>query len=152
MPPAPRDRATRIADTRRRLREDVDCWVASAGDASPWLVPLSFVFTDGNLLMVTSRTGRLVRDLASRPRVRVALGHTRDVVLIDGDVTVTPIGEDAWNTHDEAMRALRDKLDSDPSTWATALLAVTPRRIQAWREENELAGRELMADGTWHDA
>jgi hypothetical protein len=24
-----------------------------------------------------------------------------------------------------------------------------PRRIQAWREANELAGRELMRDGVW---
>jgi NADPH-dependent FMN reductase len=24
-----------------------------------------------------------------------------------------------------------------------------PRRIQAWREENELAGRDLMRDGRW---
>jgi hypothetical protein len=26
---------------------------------------------------------------------------------------------------------------------------VTPRRIQAWREENELAEREIMRDGRW---
>ncbi len=28
-------------------------------------------------------------------------------------------------------------------------LHVTPRRIQAWREENELADREIMRDGRW---
>jgi hypothetical protein len=26
---------------------------------------------------------------------------------------------------------------------------VSPRRIQAWREVNELPGRELMRDGRW---
>jgi hypothetical protein len=26
---------------------------------------------------------------------------------------------------------------------------ITPRRIQAWREENELQDRELMRDGRW---
>ena len=26
---------------------------------------------------------------------------------------------------------------------------ITPMRVQAWREENELAGRELMRDGGW---
>jgi hypothetical protein len=26
---------------------------------------------------------------------------------------------------------------------------ITPRRIQAWREANELAGRTLMRDGRW---
>jgi hypothetical protein len=30
-----------------------------------------------------------------------------------------------------------------------AYFRVTPRRIQAWREENELAGRDLMRDGQW---
>jgi len=30
-----------------------------------------------------------------------------------------------------------------------AYLRVTPRRIQAWREENELAEREVMRDGHW---
>ncbi len=26
---------------------------------------------------------------------------------------------------------------------------IVPRRIQAWREANELAGRDLMRDGRW---
>jgi hypothetical protein len=26
---------------------------------------------------------------------------------------------------------------------------ISPRRIQAWREANELAGRELMRDDRW---
>ncbi len=26
---------------------------------------------------------------------------------------------------------------------------ITPRRVQAWREANELAGRDLMRDGEW---
>ena len=26
---------------------------------------------------------------------------------------------------------------------------ISPRRIQAWREVNELSGRELMRDGRW---
>jgi len=26
---------------------------------------------------------------------------------------------------------------------------ISPRRIQAWREVNELPGRELMRDGCW---
>ena len=47
MRPEARSRAQRVADTRDRLRTDVDCWVASAdevGDA--YLVPLSY-YWDG---------------------------------------------------------------------------------------------------------
>ncbi len=28
-------------------------------------------------------------------------------------------------------------------------ISLTPERIQAWREENELAGRDIMVDGRW---
>jgi hypothetical protein len=30
-------------------------------------------------------------------------------------------------------------------------LRLRPERIQAWRESNELAGRQLMRDGEWLD-
>jgi len=41
--------------------------------------------------------------------------------------------------------------DWDPRTAGAshAYLVLRPERIQAWREENELAGRTLMRDGTW---
>jgi len=29
------------------------------------------------------------------------------------------------------------------------VIHVTPLRIQAWREENELAGRTIMRSGVW---
>ena len=39
----------------------------------------------------------------------------------------------------------------DPRTLATPYrwFRISPRRIQAWREVNELADRELMRDGRW---
>ena len=39
----------------------------------------------------------------------------------------------------------------DPRALATPYrwFRVTPRRVQAWREVNELPGRELMRDGRW---
>jgi hypothetical protein len=43
------------------------------------------------------------------------------------------------------------KTGFDPRRLATPYLyfRVRPRRIQAWREANELDGRELMRDGEW---
>jgi hypothetical protein len=32
-----------------------------------------------------------------------------------------------------------------------AYFRLTPERIQAWREANELSGRELMQNGAWLD-
>ena len=37
--------------------------------------------------------------------------------------------------------------ESTPYRW----YRLRPRRIQAWREANELAGRELMRDDRWLD-
>jgi hypothetical protein len=39
----------------------------------------------------------------------------------------------------------------DPRALATPYrwFRICPRRIQAWREVNELPGRELMRDGRW---
>src|SRR5690348_10341811 len=52
--PAARSRAQRRADTERRLREDVDLWVATAAaDGTPYLVPLSFDWEDGAILVAT---------------------------------------------------------------------------------------------------
>ncbi len=43
------------------------------------------------------------------------------------------------------------KTGFDPRAEATRFryFRIRPRRIQAWREANELAGRDLMLDGAW---
>jgi hypothetical protein len=42
-------------------------------------------------------------------------------------------------------------MSADPRALATPYrwFRIVPRRMQAWREEDELAGRELMRDGSW---
>ena len=37
------------------------------------------------------------------------------------------------------------RAEATPYRW----FRIFPRRIQAWREANELEGRELMRDGRW---
>lgn len=145
MSPAPRDIAARVRDTRSCLEHDVDAWVATAGSQGPWLVPLTFSWDGATLLFATSASSRTARNLAGVPAVRVGLGQTRDVVLIDGDASVVPIdGLDATTADRFAA-----KTGSDPRGWASAAILVTPRRIQAWREENELDGRLVFDDGQW---
>lgn len=144
----PRSLEQRLADTRARLARDVDAWVASAGVDRPWLVPLSFVYADGELLFATDAESGTVTNLAHSSVVRIALGETRDVVLIDGIVTVEPI---ASMTEAQAARYVDLNAGSDPREWADSLLRLRPRKVQAWREENELRGRHLMIDGRWLD-
>src|SRR5918998_971745 len=92
MAPEPRPRAERRRDTEHRLNHDVDCWVASASaDGAPYLVPLSFDRDGGALLVATPTDSLTGRNLAANRTVRLALGHTRDVSMIDGEVEVLEI-------------------------------------------------------------
>jgi hypothetical protein len=85
----PRSRAQRRGDTKHRLTHDVDVWVASASaDGAPYLVPLSFDWDGEALLMATPMDSPTGRNLAASRAVRLGLGHTRDVSMIDGEVEV----------------------------------------------------------------
>jgi nitroimidazol reductase NimA-like FMN-containing flavoprotein (pyridoxamine 5'-phosphate oxidase superfamily) len=144
----PRPRAQRRRDAERRLTHDVDVWVASASaDGAPYLVPLSFDWDGGSLLLATPADSPTGRNLATTRSARVALGHTRDVVVVDGDVEVLEI--DALPREAGDRFAARTGFDpralSTPYRW----FRVAPRTIQAWREVDELPERDLMRDGRW---
>ncbi|MCH0541949.1 pyridoxamine 5'-phosphate oxidase family protein [Streptomyces sp. MUM 203J] len=145
-PPA-RSREQRKQDVMARLEGDEDVWVATAsGAGEPLLAPLSFVWHEGALLMCTRRTNRTARNLTPRGRVRLSLGHTRDVVLLDGDAEAV----EGHALDPAAADAFAGKLNWDPRAGnAWLYLRVTIRSVRAWREENELADRLLMREGTW---
>ncbi|HEX7497945.1 MAG TPA: hypothetical protein VF344_05720 [Candidatus Limnocylindrales bacterium] len=79
--------------------------------------------------------------------VRLGIGPTRDVILIEGTVQVLAIGEIPQQVGD----AFAAKSGFDPRLESSAYLyfRVMPQRLQAWREANELDGRELMRGGQW---
>ena len=88
MTPAARSRAQRQADTLALLRTEVDCWVASAdGMGNAHLVPLSFYWDGEALVLATPRSSPTATNLLRAGVARVAVGRTRDVVLVDGRVT-----------------------------------------------------------------
>jgi hypothetical protein len=144
---SPRPGAQRRRDTEHRLAHDVDLWVASASaDGVPYLVPLSFDWDGEALLIATPANSPTGRNLAATRTARIGLGETRDVSMIEGDVEVLEI--DALPREQGDRFAARAGFDPRPLAnyrW----FRVTPRRIQAWREVDELADRELMRDGRW---
>ena len=99
------------------------------------------------LLVATSTTSPTDRNLALTQAARLALGPTRDVSMIDGHLEVVEI--DALDRQRAARFARRAGFDprmlATPYRW----FRIAPRRIRAWREANELAGRDLMGDGRW---
>ena len=148
MSTSPRSRAERRRDTEHRLSHDIDVWVASASaDGDPHLVPLSFDWDGEALLAATPAESPTGRNLAATRTARLALGHTRDVAMIEGDVEVLAI--DALPPHLGDRFAARTGFDPRSLTTSYRWFRITPHRIRAWREENELTGRELMRDGRW---
>lgn len=141
---APRTRAQRQSDTLAKLRDDVDLWVASADDAGgAYLVPLSFHWDGSALTLATPRASRTAVNLLRAGWARVALGPTRDVVIIEGSVAEHPRGADP------ALEAAHAEHSGFEPPEDYIYLRITPRSIQAWREADELAGRRLMRDGAW---
>ena len=145
MTAPPRPLAQRIQDTRRRLGEDVDAWVATADRAgAPYLVPLSFLWDGETLLISTAASNPTARNLRAGSRVRLTIGSTRDVVLIEGSAVV------ADGISDEVADAFATKTGFDPRKQRNyPYFRVRPHLIQTWREVNEIAGRDLMVGGEW---
>ena len=143
----PRTREQRRRDTVRRLEEDTDCWVATADEEGrPSLRPLSYLWEDDTLLLATPPQNPTGRGLA-RGAVRIGLGATRDVVMVDGTVEMlSGVPDDVGNRF-----AARTGFDPRTEPNEYRYYRVTPTRIQAWREADELAGRDLMKDGVWLD-
>jgi hypothetical protein len=148
MPADPRSGAQRRRDTEHRLMHDIDAWVASASaDGTAYLVPLSFDWDGEALLLATPTDSPTGRNLATTRSVRLGLGHTRDVSMIEGEVEVLEIDAlpQEWGDRFVVRTGFDPRALSTPYRW----FRVSPRRIQAWREVNELSGRELMRDGRW---
>jgi hypothetical protein len=113
------------------------------------MVPLSYAWTEGRLIVATASRTPTAVNLMATGLARVAIGSTDDVVLIDVTVeTAVPL--------EDVSRELADlyaaQSDWDPRTGTdlpTHYFVLTPTRVQAWREANEQAGRTLMRDGAW---
>jgi hypothetical protein len=154
MAPAPRSTAQRKADTLAKLTAPAaDIWVASAsvsdaGAARPYLVPLSLAWVDERIVLALEADSRTARNLPAGMLTRLALGPTRDVVMIDAVVERIVAAEQVPMAIADAYAA---QSDWDPRTAGEGYvyLVLEPRRIQAWREENELRGRVLMRNGRW---
>ncbi|WNI24834.1 pyridoxamine 5'-phosphate oxidase family protein [Streptomyces sp. ITFR-16] len=146
-PEPPRSREQRTQDTLDRLEKDKDAWVSTASaDGVPTLVPLSYVWHEGTLLMATRRTNPTAVNVTPAGQARIALGHTRDVVIIEATAEVV----EGTDLPTAAGDAFATKFDWDlRGRPAWVYLRFTPHAVRAWREVNEQPGRELMADGHW---
>ncbi|MEU6666748.1 pyridoxamine 5'-phosphate oxidase family protein [Streptomyces sp. NPDC046727] len=143
-----RTAAQRKQDVLARLEREIDIWVASAdAQGLPCLVPLWFAWDGESLWLCTRGTNPTGRNLRGGGRTRLALGDTRDVVLVDGEVRAFGAGD----VPEAAAAAFTAKTGWDPRTDSPAYVyfQVRPRAVQAWHGVHELRGRHLMRDGAW---
>ncbi|TMQ90046.1 pyridoxamine 5'-phosphate oxidase family protein [Actinomadura soli] len=149
MPPPARTPEQRKRDVLDRLGRDVDAWVATADPrtGAPYMVPLSFRWDGSSLLVATPSASVTGRNLRASGTVRVGVGGTRDVIMIDGAVEALEAAE----LPDGAADAFAAATGFEPRSLSEHYLyfRVRPSRIQAWREVNELRGRDVMRDGEW---
>ena len=149
MTPPPRTPHQRKQDTLQRLEQDINAWVATADPESgvPYLVPLSFLWDGRTVLVATPASSPTGRNLQASGRVRLGIGPPRDVVMIEGTVQAVAATEITQEVGD----AFAAKTGFDPRQLRSPYLyfRIHPQRLQAWREANELKGRELMRGGHW---
>jgi hypothetical protein len=110
-------------------------------------VPLSFLWDGTTLLVATPSSSPTSRNLQATGKVRLGIGPTRDLVLIEGTVHALA----ATELPGEVGDAFAAKTGFDPRQLTSLYLyfRIHPQRLQAWREVNELEERELMRGGRW---
>lgn len=114
---------------------------------TPHLVPLSCDWDGETLLLTTPAESVTGANLAATGVARLGLGGTRDVSMIDGRVEVLEMDELPKERADRF--AARTGFDPRALSVRYRWFLVSPTCIQAWREEDELAERELMRGGRW---
>jgi hypothetical protein len=110
-------------------------------------VPLSFDWDGEALLLATPANSPTGKNFAANRTARLGLGDTRDVSMIEGDVDVLEMH--ALSQEQGDRFAARTGFDPRTPDGRYRWFRISPRRIRAWREVNELSDSELMRDGRW---
>ena len=147
----PRPAEVRKVDALALLQApNADVWVATAGvddgTPRPHLVPVSLAWHDDRAVIAVTGSSRTAQDLRATRTARLAVGPTRDVVMIDAELeAITEVAEAG-----ELAEVYAGQADWDPRGSSGYLFfTLRPLRVQAWREANEIEGRTVMRDGQW---
>ncbi len=146
-----RPKIQRQIDALARIAAENHLWIATASPELPlpYLIPISYAWTDGRLIVATSTKSPTARNLFASERARLAIGATDDVVLIDALLdTAVPVK----TAPPEIADVYASQSDWDPRTGTelpSHYFVLAPQSMQVWREANELPGRTIMSEGRW---
>jgi len=146
---ATRSPEERKADALERLAAvETNVWVASASPTGAvHLVPVTHTWNGGQVVVATGSGSRTVANVSANRRVRLALGESRDVVMIDAVLVeaVSPSAAPAAMAEGYAAQAGWDPRTDEDNVY----LVFGPQRIQVWLEGEDPAGRTVMRNGAW---
>jgi hypothetical protein len=147
MPDAVRSASQRKADTLARLGNDADVWVATASDGHPHLVPLSLAWDGAHVLVATPASSPTARNASASGEVRLALGTSRDVTVIDAAAEVVRCAD----APEPIARGYASRTGWDPRREDVphVYLVATPLTMRAWQSLPEIDGRTIMRGGQW---
>ena len=150
MTDAVRAASQRQSDAIARLDGDADVWVATASAGRPHLVPLSLAWDGAQVILATPANSPTARNAAASGEMRLALGTSRDVTIIEAAAEVMPCAE----APDPVARCYAARTGWDPRREDApyVYLVATPRTMQAWKSLAEINGRTIMRDGQWTPA
>ncbi len=140
----------RKADALAKLTAvDSNVWIASSSPTGAvHLVPVSHSWNANQIVLATEPESRTVANVTTNPRVCLALGDTRDVVLIDAvlaEIIPKPKASVALAEGYAAQTGWDPRTDGGDYVYLT----FRPERIQVWRESEDLAGRTVMRNRAW---
>lgn len=145
-----RDTGQRKLDVLHKLEHERDVWVATAdSSACAHLVPFSLSWDGADIIVATKLSSRSARNVSQSGQARLALGDTREVVILD--VRVRVLGLDAAGVETSEQFTARNGWDPRMATGEWVYFFMTPITVQAWASEEELTGRMVMKKGDWLD-
>ncbi|MGH3159108.1 MAG: pyridoxamine 5'-phosphate oxidase family protein [Streptosporangiaceae bacterium] len=142
-----RDAGERKTDTIARLEAEADAWVATANAGQPHLVPLSLAWDGIRVILATPASSPTARNAAASGDVRLALGTSRDVTIIEATAAVVPCAD----APESVVQCYATRTGWDPrhEDVPHVYLIATPRTMRAWKTLAEINGRTIMRDGRW---
>lgn len=121
-------------------------WLATAGDGhGPHLIPVSYWWDGFRIITATPEKSRTMKNLRTQPKVRLSIGATTDVLMIDAVAEAVPAVELA----EEALDGYAGASGLPRSSPGYGYIQLTPERIQVWRGPAEFTGRTVMRAGAW---
>lgn len=145
----PRPLRERRAAAVEHLRSNDNLWFATASDGrGPHLIPVSYGWDGTRLTTATFESSRTLKNVRAQPKVRVAVGSTGDVLIVDATAAIVPVTDIDPAAADGYAQAAGNDPRSVPGF---TYIQLEPERMLVWRGPREFAGRTVMRHGVWLD-